>query len=254
MNRVAVLVRNYTGIAFSTNKSAAVMINANDRRYNVGVYQKERLHLTTHQIHGEGPGTIKSELGAFMQYIMTRAADTDIAATALKNAAHADLVESNKTSIDILVTNLADGNIVELWDSIIDPAIAQTLSHDSSAFAFEFYRIMKREIQILHSHSKLTYRDTVLKKAGSERYRTTESRLSRDELMILFEHCVGNMPKTPHKFTSLLKHRNVKTERVRIDGRLQYGLKVEWRAPQSWIEERIAEFHRADNTKLKRIK
>lgn len=254
MNRIAISVRNYTGIAFSTNKSAAVMINSNDRRYNVGAYQPQRLMLTTHQIHGEGPGTINDELQAFMQYIMTREANVDQAATALRNAAHSELVESNKTSIDMLTSSLANGDIGELWDAVMDPTIAQTLNQNASAYAFEFHRIIKREIIAMSLSPKRSYKDKLTKRIRENAIITHESRLSRDELMIVFEHCVGNMPSTPNKFTSLLKHRNMKTERLHIDGRMQYGLKVEWRALQTWVEERMSEFNKADNTKLKRVK
>lgn len=248
MNRAATQVRNYTGIAFSTNKSAAVMISANDRRYNVGAHQPQRLILTQEEIDEQIP----SELPAFMQYIMTRKADRSKAAQALKNAAHAELVESNKTSIDVLVGNLANGDLMALWDSVVDPHITTTLKAETAAFSFEYHRILKREIIDTSLIKKQTYANKLIKKQDVSI--THESRLSRDELLVIFEHCVGNMPKTPNKFTSLLKHRNVKTERLYIDGRMQYGLKVEWRVTQSWLEERMSEFNKADNTKLKRVK
>ena len=85
------------------------------------------------------------------------------------------------------------------------------------------------------------YQSRIAKNKKADLIVTTESRLSRDELLVVFEHCVGNMPKTPNKFTSLLKHRNIKTERVWINGTAQYGLKVEWKAPRSWLDEVMAE-------------
>lgn len=254
MQRAAIQVQNYTGLAFSTNKSAALMISANDRRYNVGVFQPKRLHLTTHQIHGQGKGTISSELEAFMQYVMTREANIDIAATALKNAAHAELVESNKTSIDVVAGQLADGDIAGLWDSVTDPGMAMTLGAENAAFAYEYHKMLKREIVEMCVAPVSAYRDKVLNKKV-DKIITNESRLSRDELLIVFEHCVGNMPKTPNKFTSLLKHRNIKTERIRIGGALVHGLRVEWKAPRSWLEERMTEFEaQKPTTKLARVK
>ena len=74
---------------------------------------------------------------------------------------------------------------------------------------------------------------------------TAESRLSRDELLVVFEHCVGNMPKTPNKFTSLLKHRGIKLERMRVQSAVTYGLRVEWKAPRSWLDEVMAEIEAA---------
>lgn len=253
MNRGAAQVRSYTGIAMSTNKSAAVMISANDRRYNVGVHQPKRIVLSQEEIDEQIP----RELEAFMCYLMTRTANKGVAAQALKNAAHAELVESNKTSIDVLVTQLADGDIMSLWDSVTDPNIAMALRAESAAFSFEYHKILKREITEMCLSQTSSYQDKVLKKIKTDvdKVVTHESRLSRDELMVVFEHCVGNMPKTPNKFTSMLKHRNVKTERLRINGTLQYGLRTEWKAPRSWVDERMAEFAiTAPKSKLARVK
>lgn len=91
---------------------------------------------------------------------------------------------------------------------------------------------------------KSTYQDKVLKnKVDKVITHESEAQL-RDELMVVFKHRVGNMPKTPNKFTSMLKHRNVKTERLHIDGKAQYGLRTEWKAPKSWIRRALAEFAR----------
>jgi ribosomal protein L12E/L44/L45/RPP1/RPP2 len=233
MNRGAAQVRSYTGIAMSTNKSAAVMISANDRRYNVGVHQPKRIVLSQEEIDEQIP----KELEAFMCYLMTRTANKGVAAQALKNAAHAELVESNKTSIDVLVTQLADGDIMSLWDSVTDPNIAMALRAESAAFSFEYHKILKREITEMCLSQTSSYQDKVLKKMKTnvEKIVTCESRLSRDELMVVFEH--------------------VKTERLRINGALHYGLRTEWKAPKSWIDERMAEFAlTAPKSRLARVK
>jgi hypothetical protein len=40
--------------------------------------------------------------------------------------------------------------------------------------------------------------------------------ISRDELRVIFEWCVGDMPKSPNKFTSRMKHHRIITQRLRV--------------------------------------
>jgi hypothetical protein len=53
--------------------------------------------------------------------------------------------------------------------------------------------------------------------------------IARDELRALFEWTVGDMPKTPNKFTSRLKHHRIHMKRVRIGAEVVQGISVEWK-------------------------
>jgi hypothetical protein len=251
MNRAAAQIRNYTGLLFSSNEPDPVQIKGNDRRYNVGHFQTERLQITQREIDEALP----KELEHFMQYIMTRKADVQVAATAIKNAAHAELVENNKTSIDVTTNQLANGDIMALWGLRMDLNMALQLSGGNAGYAHLYHDMMKREIKtMIESPGTGSYKTSVLLKNGKDSMVTTESKLTRDELLVIFEHCVGNMPKTPNKFTSMLKHRGIKTERIRIGNELTYGLRVEWRAPASWLKEMAAQFTAQEPKQLKRVK
>jgi len=239
MNKAAIQVRNYTGMIFSSNESDPVNIKSNDRRYNVGHFQTERLKITQHEIDA----VIPNELGHFMQYIMTRTADIAKAAQALKNEAHAKLVEQNKTSAEVTSSQIANGDIMALWELRMDLQLAIQIMGSGANYAQMYHDIIKREIkQMINDPQGAAYKTRVLLKNKADTMITSVSKLSRDELLVIFEHCVGNMPKTPNKFTSLLKHRGMNTGRIWKDGAATYGIEVEWKAPASWLEEMRAEF------------
>ncbi len=243
MNRAAVQTQNYTGLIASSNKPNPVIITVIDRRYNIGFFQKLRLEVTQHELDNVLP----KELAAFMSYIMTRTADVQMAGTALKNQAHEDLVENNKTSADITAGQLANGDLMALWEMRMDLNMALQITGGNAGFAHMYHDIIKREIEVLAtSPNRGDYKARISKANKVDTIVTAESRLSRDELLVIFEHCVGNMPKTPNKFTSLLKHRGIKTERIWINNTAQYGLRVEWKAPRSWLDEVMAEFKAAE--------
>ena len=243
MNRAAVQTKNYTGLIFSSNKPNPVIISSGDRRYNVGYFQRIKLVVTQHELDTVLP----TELEAFMSYIMTRKADVQQAVTPLKNQAHKDLVENNKTSADITASQLANGDIMALWEMRMDLNMALQITGGNAGFAQLYHDIIKREIEVLAaSPNGGSYKTRVAKNNKADTIITAESKLSRDELLVVFEHCVGNMPKTPNKFTSLLKHRGIKTEQMRANGLKTFGLRVEWKAPRSWLDEVMSEFKAAD--------
>jgi len=242
MNRAAIQTENFTGFILSTNKNDPVMIDNSDRRYNVGAFQKTKLVITDKEINEQLP----KELEAFMSYIMTRKADRQEAITVIKNEAHRNLVENNKTSADITAGQIANGDLMALWEMRVDLDMAIQIAGNNAAFARMYHDLIKREIETLAaSPNNGNYKTRVTKANKQDSIITVESRFSRDELMVIFEHCVGSMPKTPNKFTSLLKHRNIKLDRMRVNGTVTYGLRVEWKAPRSWLDETMAEFKAA---------
>ena len=61
------------------------------------------------------------------------------------------------------------------------------------------------------------------------------TKLSRDELLDIFEWCVGGMPQSPNKFTSLLKHHRIHMSNVWIGGRTVRGIDVSWVSDPQWL-------------------
>lgn len=252
MNQAALQVANYTGFIFASNKAQPVEIASNDRRYNVGLFQPQQL-----QINDEEIKHINTELSRFMNYIMTREADVNKAAKCLKNAAHDDIVLTNRTSAEVTAMQIQNGEIMELWGNRADDNLNAQIYGERGAVASAYRDIIKREIKLVHEKAYVPPKRNMGAKFASKdgEILSIESRLKRDELFVIFEHCVGNMPKSPNKFSSLLRHKNLKTEQIRFEGERAYGLHVEWKCTTNWLLEQIEMFNRQEGvTKLKRVK
>jgi hypothetical protein len=52
--------------------------------------------------------------------------------------------------------------------------------------------------------------------------------IARDELRTLFDYLTDNIPQSPNKFTSLLKHHRIHTTKVWVNSKAVYGLPVMW--------------------------
>lgn len=87
-------------------------------------------------------------------------------------------------------------------------------------------------------------------KPGKDNLHSIESKLSRDELFILFDYCIGNMPQSPNKFTRMLKHKRIETQRMRMDnGENAYGMHITWIASKEFCNE-----HRPEKISMRRVK
>lgn len=138
----------------------------------------------------------------------------------------------------MLADALIDGDIAPFLEALPDIRHITSISGNDSARAVAFHTIMTRELQLL-----------VASKAGKDNVHRVESKLTRDELFILFDHCVGNMPSSPNKFTRLLKHKRITTIRLRTEVGLSYGIHVTWVASEEFCEE-----YRPEKQKLRRVK
>lgn len=61
--------------------------------------------------------------------------------------------------------------------------------------------------------------------------------MSRDEILIILQYNVGNMPVTPNKFTALLRHHNINTKPLRKNGCLIRGLSINWKISEEFRTE-----------------
>jgi hypothetical protein len=57
--------------------------------------------------------------------------------------------------------------------------------------------------------NKVTEYTAVLKTLIARTDPTGKCNVAREELRTLFDYCVGNIPNTPNKFTSMLKHHRI---------------------------------------------
>lgn len=218
-------VDNYGNWIFGSNMPEPIVITARDRRYNVGGYQPQRLVMGDKEMD-----KIDSELQSFHDYLMTRKADKALAATVLDTQDRRALISISETSVDVAVSNILDGNLEFFVD--------QLPSDDS----------YKRNA--LKASKVEDYKEVLLRIIGRTDDKTGGCNVSRDELHVIFGYTVGNVPDTPNKFTSMLKHHRIHMSKVWMDSKAVQGIRVTWTDPGSLpiLREMIAP---AEKPKLK---
>lgn len=195
-------VENNASFIMSSNKPEPVVLSRNDRRHNVAAFQPVKLILLEKDIKA-----IESELQDFHDYLMTRTADRALAQTVLQTADRDAMISISETSIDIAISNTLNGNMEFFVDQM--PSNDAYKKNALSMNKVEDYR-----------EALLAIIDRTDAKGGCN--------ISRDELRVIFDYTVGNMPTTPNKFTSMLKHHRIHMTKVWIDSKAVQGIKVTW--------------------------
>lgn len=236
MNRVSYEAPNYVNIIFGSNMPDPVVVEKNDRRYNIGVFQHTRLAMTDHEIDVLLP----KELPAFCNYIMTRKADKELAKKIIDNESRRDVISANRNSLDMVAEALLDGDLEFLYDSMPDTRLLTDLHGANTALPHAYSELIKREITQLYLQNKQTREGLCY-----------DGKLSRDELSVIFQYCIGNMPTQPNKFTRLLKHHGIVTKKIWHNNIPVMGLPVVWKVSPTWAAEHKAQFM---ETKIRRVK
>lgn len=210
MYRPAYLAPNFASMIFASNKPSSVEVAPDDRRFNVGGYQENKLQITGPEID-----QIDNELPEFYAYLMHYPADPDRARTPLISQSRSTLIDISRTAIDTISDALLKGDLQTLWDHLpsqkaLTPgnALIQTKSQG--------YRdLIVDVVSNLSAHDKLT----------------------RDELYTIFEYTVGNMPTSPNKLTSTLKHHRLHLKPVWKYNRSVRGIEVNWKVDPTWLAQ-----------------
>ena len=203
--------RNFSNWIFASNMADPVSIDKHDRRFNVGKYQPNKLDITDAEI-----ATIERELQPFYDYLITLKVDEVAAHAVLDTEDRNTMISISESSIDSVASAILEGRFEFLVDQLPTDdtykANAQTFNR------VEDYR------KVLADAIKRSDRNT------------GHCTFSRDELRTLFEYCVGGMPATPNKFTSLLKHHRIHISKVWHQGGTVNGLKTSWHDIDRWDE------------------
>lgn len=210
----AYMAPNYANMIFASNKTAAVEVSPDDRRFNIGPYQGKPIQLTSTEVDV----LIPNELKDFFAYLMGYKADPDAARKPLVNQARMTMIDIGRTAVDSVADALLNGNLEFLWEH---------LSTADKAKGMNALQAMKYQ----------PFRDLVV-----ELVNTLETKLTRDDLYAIFEWCVGNMPQSPHKFASLLKHHRLHLIQVWKNNRNVRGITIpQWQADPAWLVQARAE-------------
>jgi len=203
MYQGSVEVENHCNFIFASNMPEPVILKAQDRRHNIAVYQPQRLQMTQKELD-----KIESELQGFHDYLMTYKADRQLASTLIDTEDRRTMIAISETSIDVAITRMLGGDI----EFFID----QLPSDDG----------YKRNA--LKANRVEDYKEILLRLVERTDANDGTCNISRDELRVLFDYTVGNMPDTPNKFTSMLKHHRIHMSKVWVDGRAVQGIKTTW--------------------------
>lgn len=233
MNTDTYKVPSYVNFVFNSNKKDMVQLDSKDRRFNFGDYQPEPLPMIPNMLD-----KIEAELEDFYFYLMGRKADPDYAATIIKNSARDEVIEANMNSVDQVAKALVTGDFAYLWESMPDMSLIAELHGVNSAYAMSFGTMMKRELNALRTQGK--------EAAGIVQH---DSRLTRDELGVILQYCVGKMPEGPNKMTRLLKHHEIELRRMRIGDTVMLGFEVRWKVASDWLAE-----HKVEEPKVRLVK
>lgn len=216
MNQAWVEVPNYSNWVFSSNRATPVSLPKNDRRTNVAKFQPEKLGFSQEEIDG-----IEGELQALHDYLYAFKVDEKAASTPMETADRTTLMSISEASVDTVGSALLEGDFEFFINSL------------PTSEAYKINQMAYNKVE--------TYKDALISIAE----RTTpdgKCNIPRDELFTVFNYTIGNMPDTPNKFTSLLKHHRIHTEKMWVGGRSVMGLKVQWANPEKF-EEYLAEIN-----------
>ena len=204
------MATNYANMLFASNKPAPVEVPPDDRRFNVAPYQATPIQITSHEIDD----LIPKELPEFFAFLKRYPADQNRARKRLKSAAHAKLVSINRTALDTMIDALLKGDIQFFWDHLSTQPKDQATGINPQFFAYSAFRDLVVDI-----------------------VQNGTARITREELHILAEWCVGNIPQSPNKFTAMLKHHNIHLTQVWKHNRNVRGIHVNWQIDPQWLAQ-----------------
>jgi len=203
--------KNYTNWIFASNKSDPVSIDMEDRRFNVGKYQPNRLQITPQEID-----SIPGELQSFYNYLLNYPADIKLAGSIVDSADRQTMISISESSIDTVVRHMHEGEFEFFMDQL---PTSQTYQGNAA----EINRVNDYTAVLQHLLAR-TDRNT------------GKCNISREELRTMFEYVVGGMPSTPNKFTSLVKHHRLHIAKVWLPGGTVNGVQAVWKDTDKWDE------------------
>ena len=182
--------------------SDPVAIDKDDRRFNVGKYQPNKLEITDAEL-----ATLHDELQKFHDFLMGYSCDKDAAGTVIQSTDRDTMISISESAIDTVSNALLQGNMGFFIDQLPTDE-----SHQRNA-------LLAGKVEAY----KMTLQD-LMKRTGP----TGKCNVARDEMRNIYEYVIGKIPESPNKFTSLLKHHRVHTSAVWVNGKTVNGISTAW--------------------------
>lgn len=226
MRQAPVSIPNYAAFVFASNQKRPVQIPPSDRRYNVANFQKERLDYP-------GDEAIANELTDFTQYILAYKADADLANTVIDTEERRNIQALSVTSVDATCNYILNGDFDALWFSRMNEDVLELPG-------------MGDRNRMAQSYNTLL--DNLAKSLLIEPVR----KLTRDEIYVILQYNIGNIPESPNKLTALLRHHGIVTKKIWMNGSSQMGLDLKWTMSDELRKELHSKFN--STPKLRRMK
>lgn len=201
MYQTAYETTNYSNWLFFSNQPDPITVPKEDRRFNVAPYQPDKLQITQDEIQKQLP----AELHDFYQYLMEYKVDENAAHTPLLNEARKTLIGISESSIDTVATAIIQGD-----------------------FAFFMEQLPTNQLQANLDREVVDHYKATLIHLLERKNTRNICNISRDELRAIFEYTVGDMPKSPNKFSSRLKHHRIHFSPTRINDKIVQGMTTTW--------------------------
>jgi hypothetical protein len=233
MHQESVQVKNYTNFIFNSNMYQALNLPANDRRFNIGERQEVMLPIIGGSF-AEMKKIVEDELPRYFSYLAQIEVDVAAVSKPFNNAARAEMIDLTKTTADMVASSLLNGKIQFLLDQLPDQAtMDQPSLQGTKACAYNL--IVSEVLRSLSDDNNRGYH-----------------RLSRDELLTIFDYCLGNMTSSPTKFTQYLNHKGIKLKPVRFNKVVRPGIELSFDIRSEDATKLMEEYFPNESKKFKR--
>jgi hypothetical protein len=202
----------------------AVIVDPNDRRFNVAEYQGRKILVTPADIR-----FFREELLEFAIFLQHFEVDLEAVRTPMVNDAKQQLILESAQSADIVAQSILTGQLHQLWDA---------LPFDDAPI------INPRDQDAYYGFKKLMFAHVVEKR----------DYLTRDDLFVIFNFCVGNTPQNPAKLASYLRHHGIELKKVRVGSKTPKGMNVAWQDSDEWFSDTRSDILKSEATALKVVK
>lgn len=210
MNKNSFAVRNYANYIFASNKPDPVSVDKEDRRFNIGPYQSQKLEFEQRDLD-----KIQNELQEFYWFLASYPLDERLASTPLNNQSRSTLIALSQSTSESTASAIQEGNFGFFLDAL--PTGDAYLRNTELKAKVEGYQ------RVLFDILNRTRPD------GS-------CNIRRDELFIMFDYAVGGMNSSPTTFTRFLGHRQLTIKPVSIGGKVERGIAVTWQHPEGFTK------------------
>lgn len=220
-------IPNFVSFIFASNKPEPVRIPPKDRRFNVGQFQTQRYYPTDAELI-----QIPNELTHFAYFLQHYEVNEKAAHTVIETEERKAIQDLGVTSIDQIANDLKEGNLKGLLNALPDMRLLNEMgiqNPNSAAYVNLVRRFVEEAL-----NEKPRPKNTVVNSITKE-LAPLASKITRDELAVIFTHCVGKVPEGAHKFTAYLRHHGIITKRIRVGDEVPHGITVEWKTDAETI-------------------